>query len=326
VQQPSIPKKAKKNVRRIKNPDRNNEKVRIVKLSNVSNTIVLSRLIHEFIVEFSSIIGCHRVADYDAQVSDGVVFLYLTSEKEFKEVLSHDFFIIDGCIIEVSDPKLIYGQAKYTVPYETASAYDMRMSPHPIGLFGFRQLPVTTTFYVIAVLRELEQEGTVTGFKLAYCENRKMTRNFGFITFMTRINAFKVFGKSFNILGDIVEAKLPSGMPFLVSQDREHLIKKHKCEFSEEIREANWLNVNYLNPALPIRPLPYGEVFQPPAAVKPVEQPQAKPRCMEKDVPPVVRHDTPPASPTLSIGDDYELDEDGILAVPSTFWLNVSPK
>ena len=317
--------KAQRRIGSIKNPPKQEGKIHVLRLDGVSNNIVLSRLIHEFVVEASSIIGCHRVADYDAQINDSIVFLYMTNEKEFNDFVSRDFFIIDGCIIAVTDPHLIYGQAKYTIPFATASNHDMRMSPHPIGLFGFRQLPTTTTFYVIAVLKELEQEGTVTGFKLAFCERRQLTRNFGFATFLSRVNAFKVCGKQLNIVGDVVEVKLPTGMPFLVSEDRKHLVANHKCEFSEEIRAANWLNVNFVDATVPVRPLPFGEVFNPPPSnpsIQPQQKPQAKPRRMASDTPAVIRHDTPPASPTLSIGDDYEIDENGILAIPSTFWLD----
>ena len=311
----------------VKNPPKEPKSIKVLKLEGVSNNITLSHLIHEFIVEVSTIVGCHRVADYEAQICDGTVFLYLTSEKEYNALLNQEYYIIEGCIINITDPKLIYGHAKYTTPYGTASQYDMRMSPHPMGLFGFRQLPITTTFYVIAVLRELEQEGSITGFRLAFCETRKVSRNFGFVTFLSRINAFKILNKQFNIMGDLVEVKVPTGMPFLISEDRQHLLSNNRCEFSEEIRQSNWLNVNFLNPALPMRPLAFGQSFQPPASVQSVETvqpPEAKPRCMPSNIPKVIKHDTPPASPTLTIGDDYEIDENGVLAVPSTFWLNAN--
>ena len=319
--------KGNKLVISVKNPARGNKCIRVLKLEGVSNNISLSHLVHEFIVEVSSIIGCHRVADYEAELLDGIVFLYLTNEAEFNDLLSRDYIVLEGCIIGITDPKLIYGNAKYTIPFGTASRHDMRMSPHPMGMFGMRQLTTTTTFYIVAVLRELEQEGTVTGFKLAYCDHRQLTRNFGFATFINRINAFKVNGKKFNIMGDLVEAKLPSGMPFLISEDHKHLAENHRCDFSEEIRGANWLNVNLLDSSLPMRPLAAGEIFNPPSStIEPIQTPQSKPRSMQTDTSKVVRHETPPASPTLSIGDDYEIDEDGILAVPSTFWLNASPK
>lgn len=308
----------------IKNQPIGPQSIRILKLEGVSNNIALSRLVHELIVEVSTIIGCHRVADYEAQICDSIVFLYLTSEKEFNALLSLDYLLIEGCIINISDPKLIYGHAKYIIPYGTASSYDMRMSPHPMGLFGFRQLPTTTTFYVIAVLRELEQEGNITGFRLAFCERRKVTRNFGFVTFLNRQNAFKILNKKLNIMGDEIEVKLPTGMPFLIEEDRKHLLANNRCEFSEDIRTSNWLNVNFLNRALPMRPLPFGQIFQPVNAEPIAEPPQPKPRCFPSSTPKVIKHDTPPASPTLSIGEDYELDDDGILAVPSSFWLNAT--
>jgi hypothetical protein len=312
-----------------------NGHIQVLKLSGVNNRMLLSKLIHEFLVEFSSIIGCHRVADYVAQIKDNVVFLYLTNEIEVKNLLDRKVIIIDGSMITITDPKLAHGHAKFDVPYGPASDYHMRMLPNPMGLFGCRQLPVTTTFYVVAVLRQLEHEHAVTGFKLAYCPKRKLTRNFGFATFLTKKSAFKLYGKTLNIMGDEVQAKLPDGVPILLSQDRINLLREHRCDLNDEIRHANWLNVNLADQSLPMRPLPVGEIFNPPPMQQPrpatTQQPSVNHTSSPQPQPStsaaaniVVHRNTPPASPTLSIGDDYVLDEEGILVIPRTSWLDAN--
>jgi hypothetical protein len=306
---------------KIKTKTRNSTQV--VKLEGVSNKMLLSRLVHEFMVEFTSIIGVHRVADYVAGIKDNVVFLYLTNPKEYKELLERRKIMIDGNVITMTNPQFIAGRANYTIPFGPASDYDMRMTPPSMGLFGCRQLPVTTTFYVVAVLRQLEHQYPVTGFKLAFCERRQLTRNFGFATFLTRKGAFSLYGKRLNIMGDDIEIKLPDAMPLLISKEYEELIINNRCEFSEEIRKMNWLNVNFTDTSLPMRPLSKGEIFSPPPITQPpVKEPvhpiETRPETSNE----VIRHNSPPASPEMSIGNDYEIDEDGVLVIPSTFWLN----
>jgi hypothetical protein len=287
--------------------------------------MLLSRLVHEFMVEVTSIIGVHRVADYVAFLKDSVVFLYLTNPMEYKKLLERKTIMLDGNVITMSDPKLIAGRATYTVPFGPASDYDMRMTPPSMGLFGCRQLPVTTTFYVVAVLRQLEHQYPVTGFKLAFCERRQLTRNFGFATFLTRKGAFSLYGKRLNIMGDDIEINLPDAMPLLISKEYEELIFNNCCKLTEEIRKLNWLNVNFTDQSLPMRPLRKGETFNPPPKAQPpvketVHPVETRPETSNQ----VIRHNSPPASPELSIGNDYEIDEDGVLAIPSTFWLNAN--
>jgi hypothetical protein len=297
--------------------------------------MLLSKLVHEFMVEFSSIIGIHRVADYVAQIKDNVVFLYLTNETEVKDLLDRGVIIIEGCMISITDPKLTYGHAKFLLPYETASKHYMRMLPSPMGLFGLRQLPVTTTFYVVAALSQLEHKYAVTGFKLAYCERRKLTRNFGFATFLNKKSAFELYGKIINIMGDKVEAKLPDGVPILLSEDRKNLMISNRCNLSDEIRYSNWLNVNFKDQSFPMRPLPAEST--PPSSNQPqavttqettveVTIPNHTQPTKSTTVDNVIRRNTPPASPTLSIGDDYDMDEDGVIAIPSNFWLKANGK
>ena len=319
------------------------DKVRTVQLEPICKKTLLSDLLHEFIVECSTIIGIHRVADYNARIIDNVVFIYLTSAREYQFLIDKRQMMLEGRVVNITDPELISGRARYLVPFAVGAEYDIRNSPMPMALFGFRQLATTSTFYVIAVLRVLEQEYNTTGLRLAYCERTRLTRNFGFATFISRMVALQLHERQFYVLTDRIEAKLPDSTPVLIHKSKGYLIRQNRCDLTDEVREANWLHANLADPSLPLHPVE--QVAQPEAsgsgnatqsrARSPIRAPQAtnsnlasRPmgissiirkvpaqRSNNQGESTVIRHNTPPASPELSIGDDYDFDEEGDLQV-----------
>jgi hypothetical protein len=318
------------------------DKMRVVQIEPVSNKTLLSEFLHEFIIDCSTIIGVHRVADYNARITDSVVFIYITSYREYKQLIDQRTMILEGRVVNITDPELISGSARYLVPFAVGAEVDIHSSPMPMALFGFRQLFATSTFYVIAVLRVLEQEHLTTGFRLAYCERARMTRNFGFATFISRMVALQLNEKQFYVLTDRIEAKLPNSTPVLIHVSKEYLIRQNRCDLTDEVREANWLHANLADPTLPIHPIEQN--VQPETsgivnashsrAHSPIRAPQASSsnpssRPMElssnirrnpvqrnpNEVDNVIRHNTPPASPDISIGDDYDIDEEGDLQI-----------
>lgn len=320
------------------------DKVRTVQLEPICKKTLLSDLLHEFIVECSTIIGIHRVADYNARIIDNVVFIYLTNAREYQLLIDKRQMMLEGRVINITDPELISGRARYLVPFAVGAEYDIRHSPMPMALFGFRQLAATSTFYVIAVLRVLEQEYNTTGLRLAYCERTRLTRNFGFATFISRMVALQLHERQFYVLTDRIEAKLPDSTPVLIHKSKGYLIRQNRCDLTDEVREANWLHANLADPTLPLHPIQQLTPFEAPEssnatqnrAHSPIRPPQATysnlaSRPMElsstiRRVPiqrsgdnqgesTVIRHNTPPASPELSIGDDYDIDDDGDLQV-----------
>ena len=333
-------------------------KVRVIQLDPILNNMLLSRLLYEFIVEFNTIVGVHRVADYDAKITDNMVFIYLTNHKEFLELLKRRMILIEGRVVNIKDPEMIPGRARYIVPFAIGSDYDIRSTPMPMALFGFRQLPASTTFYVIAVLTALEQRYNTTGFRLAYCDKKKTTRNFGFATFISRAVALQLYEQRFYVLNDVIEAKLPDSVPVLIHKSKANLIENNRCELTEEVREANWLHANLADITKPMRPVAATDQYELPEIQlneqqqnlpsrdhSPIRAPEAtnshedssskiqepQPstskdsshhnmkitfKYNERDGQ-VIRHITPPASPTLSIGEDYGFDEEGELQIPS---------
>lgn len=325
----------------IQNNNTEPDRVRIIQIEPVSKKILLSDLLHHFIVDYSTIIGIHRVADYTARILDNVVFIYLTSAREFRQLLASSQMMLEGRQVNITDPDLISGCARYLVPFAVGAEYDIRNSPTPMSLFGFRQLGTVSTFYVIAVLRALEPQYTTTGFRLAYCDKMRMTRNFGFATFISRYVALQLNEQQFYVMSDRIEVKLPNATPVLIHRSKSHLIHRNRCDLTDEIREANWLHANLADPTLPFHPIVQEaqpessgngnhSPIQASSATRdnPLDRPieyssgilktsgqsdsNSTSRRLEGYAV-VIRHNTPPASPELSLGEDYELDEEGEL-------------
>lgn len=329
----------------IQNDTAERDYVRVIQVEPVSNDTLLSVFVHHFIYDYSSIIGVHRVADYVARITDNVVFIYLTSAKEYRQLLAVRHMMVEGRHVNITDPDLLIGCARYVIPFAVGTEADIQKSPMPMSLFGFRTLPTVTTFYVIAVLQELEQQYTTTGFKLAYCERMKTTRNFGFATFISREMALELNGKQFYVMTDRIEAKLPNATPVLIHKSKSYLLHNGRCDLSDAIREANWLHANILDPTKPMHPTTQEPVAGPSgiansvnrSAGRPLEasgsnlpinrngrlpsvivrvpmQHESNSNTTNRDMNSrVVRYNTPPASPELSLGEDYDLDEEGEL-------------
>ncbi|KAG5673271.1 hypothetical protein PVAND_003332 [Polypedilum vanderplanki] len=255
--------------------------IRTIQCSGVDKEIPLSSFINEFKNEINSIIGAHRVFDYDSGIALDIVFIYLTDAREWNQLLSKSKFMINGKIIWLQCSNMIYGKADFNKPYETATTEELKSVPHPVALFGFRKLPTMSTFYVIAVLRQFEQLSKVTGFRLAHSEKCKVTRNFGFLTVASKIEVLDLIQlKNFNVIGDAIIAKLPFACPVLIHELHADLVTKNRCKLTPEIRRLNWLHANVSNSNEPVHPVPHGREFIEQTDIRP-PSPGLQPRVFQ---------------------------------------------
>ena len=116
----------------IQNDSTERDEVRVIQIEPVPIKILLSDFLHHFIVDYSTIIGIHRVADYTARIMDNVVFIYLTSAREYRQLLALNQMMLEGRQVNITDPELISGCARYLVPFAVGAEYDIRKSPMPI--------------------------------------------------------------------------------------------------------------------------------------------------------------------------------------------------
>ena len=319
----------------IKNDLAERDYVRIIQIEPVSNELLLSEFLQHFINDYNTIIGVHRVADYTARIIGNVIFMYLTSAREYRKLLSTRRMMIDGRTVNIKDPDLISGCARYIIPFAVETESNISNAPIPMSLFGFRTLPTITTFYVIEVLRELELQHTTTGFRLAYCERLQTTRNFGFATFISRQVALQLNERQFYVLTDRIQAKLPNATPVLIHKSKSYLLRNGRCDLSDAIREANWLHVNLADPTVPLHSI-IQELEPGPSGIanknnknnncSPIRPPEVSDNNSSvRDIELLsgiernsLQHDSNNKSKfnesdELSLGEDYDMDEEGEL-------------
>lgn len=318
-------------------------KVRVLLLERIAPRINLSRILHSLIAGYTQISGIARVADYQHRLRDDCCFLYVCDGNEYIDLLNSGSFHVDGQIVQVSAPHIVPINAKLSMPSSSYPANLMVQCPPSMGLFNLRINIGSPINMVISALEAFETTKAVTGMIIPFDIKRKRPRNFGFMLMLSRVEMLESLGGSPIIQGQRVQIKPAKAIPALIHEiTANEIIRRGPINnaflWNEEIMNANWLKAN-IGGAEPIRPRVSLPDFVPPPAdpIQPfISAPNLEPQpTTSKTIPqskpaepnaptsntvnqikttePVILQ---PASPTLSIGDNYELTEDGDLAVP----------
>jgi hypothetical protein len=320
-------------------------KVRVLLLEKIAPRINLSRILHSLIAGFTSVIGIARVADYNHRLRDDSCFIYFCDGNEYLNLLALGTFHVDGQLVAVSAPHIVPINAKLSMPSSSYPPHLMAQCPPSMGLFNLRLNIGSPIIMVLSALEAYEASNSVTGMIVAYDIKRKRPRNFGFMMMLSRVQMLEALGGSPIIQGQKVQVRPAKAVPALIHEiTANEIIRRGPINnaflWTEEIMNANWLKAN-IGGGEPIRPRVSLPDFVPPPAQpaiqpfisEPTLQPQPSTSKAVTQPKPVaepnsattnaVPHSIPtepttlqPASPTLSIGDNYELTEDGDLAVP----------
>jgi len=318
-------------------------KVRVLLLEKIAPRINLSRILHSLIAGFSQITGIARVCDYQHRLRDDSCFIYFCDGNEYINLLALGSFHVDGQLVQVSAPHIVSINAKLSMPSSSYPPHLMIQCPPSMGLFNLRVNAGSPINTVISALEAFETTNSVTGMIIPYDIKRKRPRNFGFMLMLSRVQMLEALGGSPIIQGQQIQVKPAKAVPALIHEiTANEIIRRGPINnaflWNEEIMNANWLKAN-IGGHEPIRPRVSLPDFVPPvdhvqpfisapnlepqpstANSVPQSKPIAEPNLptgniipQDKPIEPVILQ---PASPTLSIGDNYELTEDGDLAIP----------
>jgi hypothetical protein len=225
-------------------------KIRVAQLDSVNKRVPLSSIIERLVAEFRSIIGIARVFDYQHNLPENVVFLYLMNGIEFNQLMEVGQLLLEGRIVKVSSPDVVMTSAQYPASFEELNTPDNAAHPWSIALHKMNISLREPTADMISILQTFEARGTVTGLILGYEPRRRIARDFGFVLFNKYDQVRALIGTSVRIRDRQVVIRAPKAAPVLIAKHGyESLLNSNHTEdgrliWSGAVKAANWLNTN----------------------------------------------------------------------------------
>ncbi|KAG5673309.1 hypothetical protein PVAND_003369 [Polypedilum vanderplanki] len=312
-----------------------------------SNQIYLSTILRSLDMYYNSIIGIIRVADYRAKIYDSTVFVYFTDTFEVESVIQRERLLIGGQIVKISHPSLVVANANIINNYTNMEMKEIAANGFTCAI-AVMNLKInkaeSNTVNTMKFVEILEKQERITGFKFAYCERSHFARNFGtLLTFHPSI-----MEKKFKFNGVNVTLEIPRSIPILIYHTHSNLLKNKRCSVTPYICTLNYLHANLADPSRSIHPVladaSWIERCCQKGDTKPIHNEAIKLlnnglRLAEREKPGMLRliiHATNSgravekaheelnveisdisSDDKLSIGDDYELTEEGEIRCPA---------
>lgn len=214
------------------------------RFNKVPVEIELSEIVTALLGQFKTIMGIHRVFDYENQTRVDCIFLHLRSEVEYDELKLMRSFNIRNHIIEINQSDWHLSSAVIRDKQSLAAPHRYYGSPVNLKLGNLTKVSIITSIYLKKLLLGFEylSSSWITGLNFSYDDRQNEIRPFGFMSFVNRETMLTYHRRTIRILDENITCEECYRIPIVVSAGNRILLRETPPMFSDELKRANCLH------------------------------------------------------------------------------------
>jgi len=224
----------------------------IVKLLKVPTEHDLYVIVDAIKGKLHSVLGIYRIFDYVHQRRCDEVVVILRDEMEFKTLQEIKVILIKNLEIHLDFKPWCFGAASRPKDFLNSALNEYIPSPVSLKISNLTEVSRVTTPYLGKILLGFEStdDRDVTGITFLYDNKRDSIRPFGFVAFSNVKSMLKYHERTIRVWDEFIKCEASLRVPVLLSEYNKSMLKPNPAQFTEDISNANLLNMIALQRAV----------------------------------------------------------------------------